>query len=99
MILINQLPTWISKESFSIILPEIWDLLRQDGIIALYQPIRPSIDIPWPDEWLLRVIDGFNGYPTKSEIIQLLRRRTIQDSSVSVRRQSIVPILAYAFST
>ncbi len=99
MILINQLPTWISKESFSIILPEIWDLLRKDGIIALYQPLRPSIDIPWPDEWLLRVIDGFNGYPAKSEIIQQFSRRTIQDSSVTVRRQSIIPILAYTFSS
>ncbi len=99
MILINQLPTWISKESFSIILPEIWDLLSRDGIIALYQPLRPSFDIPWPDEWLLRVIEGFNGYPTKSDILKQFSRRSIQDSSVSVNRQSIVPILAYAFST
>ncbi|GAG80607.1 unnamed protein product, partial [marine sediment metagenome] len=99
MVLINQLPSWISNESFSILIPEIWNLLRSDGIIALYQPLRPSNDVPWPDEWLLRVIDGFFGFPNKSEFLQHFNRRTSGNSSVSITRQSVIPLISYVFSS
>ncbi|MFQ6125231.1 MAG: class I SAM-dependent methyltransferase [Candidatus Heimdallarchaeota archaeon] len=96
MVLVDQLPAWLPKETHTTLVNEIWCMLHPDGIIALYQPFRPSPASPWPDEWILRTIDGFYGYPTEFEFLKLLKRRPIGvTESISTKSQTIIPLLAY----
>lgn len=86
MILLNQHLSWIPKDRHLPVIQELQNMLQPNGIIAIYQPLRSSSDIPWPDEWILQVIEGFYGYPNEKDIIELLGKKT----------QTIIPYLAYS---
>lgn len=100
MVLVDQLPAWLQKEAQTTLINEIWDMLHPAGVITLYQPLRPSLTSPWPDEWILRAIDGFNGFPNESEFLKLFERRPIGTSeSVSTKLDTIIPLLVYLIYT
>ncbi len=100
MVFIDQLPAWLPKEAHTTLIDEIWEMLRSDGVITLYQPLRPSLTSPWPDEWILHTIDGYYGFPNESEFLKLFERRTVGSAeSISTKLQIIIPLLAYVIYT
>jgi len=88
MILIDQFPMWTSEEIHALLAREIWSLMRPDGVIVVYQPFRPESACPWPHEWILRVLNGFHGYPDEFKFLKLFKQRA----------QAIIPTLAYLIS-
>jgi len=85
MVLINEFPTWTPKETHIQLSQELRSLMHSNGTITVYQPLRPDPVQPWPHEWILRVLDGFNGYPNASEFLK----------GIGQRVQTIIPNLTY----